>query len=283
MPDTRITAGVSVGDGVATAQIHLPDQREHMETVPLHPRYPEGAPEEFMALDSMRAALASVEKETFPSLYDLIQTQEAAQRAKELGLHEETQTVCTRYVRPSDFVGGRRGGGGRSVTGAIQAAMRGDWDAVRGSVRDSASGEPNEPTTAYRREELQELPVVTASRELPTVTADDIMQAARAVLDGPSSIEPAPIVAVGRIANGRHIITPGGTYQVVMLRSSFLVDPTRTPEGPSDEWIRAELARRIANELAGHISVSRVVRATDRFLTDAREYRAELTLLERRD
>lgn len=261
MPDTRITAGVSVGDGVATAQIHLPDQREHMETVPLHPRYPEGAPEEFMALDSMRAALASVEKETFPSLYDLIQTQEAAQRAKELGLHEETQTVCTRYVRPSEFVGGRRGGGGRAALDVLQAAVRGDWDAVRGSVRDSGSDGPNEPTTVYRREEA-------ARRSERNLTA---------------AIEPAPIVAGGILTNGRHIITPGGTYRVVKFQSNFLVDPARTPEGPSDEWIRTELARRIANELAGHISVSRVIRFGPNHFSDVHEYRAEITLLERRD
>jgi hypothetical protein len=90
-------------------------------------------------------------------------------------------------------------------------------------------------------------------------------------------------VAGGNLVNGRHIITPGGTYQVVRLQSSFYVDPTRTPEGPSDEWIRTELARRIANELAGRINVTRVVRASDIHITNAREYRAEITLLERRD
>lgn len=277
MPDPIIKAEVTLNDGVATASICGPDSRAYTETVPLHPLYPEGAPDEYLALDSLRSAIVQVEKERFDSLFDLKQTQEAAQRAKELGLHQEP----ARTFRPPSGSGGSDGNryvvyGGARGTGRRMASQ----ELVR-AVR--AHAFPNEPTTSYRREEPRESPVATAAQESP-LSVDDIMQSVRAVLDGPSSIEPAPIVAGGRLTNGRHIITPGGTYQVVQLQSTFLVDPTRTPEGPSNEWIRAELARRIANELAGRIGVSRVVRATaDRYFPDTHEYRAEITLLERRD
>lgn len=255
--EPAIKAEVSLSGGVASVQISGPGEREHAEFIPLHPRYPEGSPEEFLALDSLRSALVTVEKEGFPSLFDLRQTQESAERAKELGLHQEPTLPV-----PVGFVGGRRGGGGRAAAEVIQAAMRGDWGSVRSEVESAYRRQPPEPTASLREE--------TGLQYIDTGVR-------------PERPEPAPIVAGGNLVNGRHIITPGGTYRVVRLRSSFLVDPTRTPEGPSDEWIRTELARRIANELAGHISVSRVVQADPLYFSEVREYRADIVLLERRD
>lgn len=86
MPENTMKAEVSLNDGVATATVSLSETHHHTETVPLHPRYPQGAPDEFLALDSLRSAIATVEKESFPTLFDLIQTMEEAERADRLGL-----------------------------------------------------------------------------------------------------------------------------------------------------------------------------------------------------
>ena len=91
MPQRKITAQVELNDGVATASLALDELRQRTQTVPLHPRYPEGAPEEFMALDALRTAVATFEKEAYEPLYDLQQTRETAQRNKELGLHQELE------------------------------------------------------------------------------------------------------------------------------------------------------------------------------------------------
>lgn len=278
MPDNKITAEVSLNGGVATAQIVLSEDREHTETVPLHPRYPAGAPEEFMALDAMRAALTTVEKESFPALYDLQRTSEEAQRAKELGLYQEPRQERT----PRAHIVARGGGGGagrqfsaaqraryeaerelaRAVLDADSLVMRGTASVsdVARQLRESTANHDN-MTTAYRRDAFLD----GFAQSVP----------ARAV-----SPEPRPIVTDQRLVHGRHIIAPDGAYEVLKLRASFHIDHFHMPSRPSDAWISEHLAHKLAEDIAQLLVVEET--SADSRFGSVSEFSAEIVMLKRR-
>lgn len=287
MPN-NIKAEAEVSGGVSTVTVSV-DTRHHTETVPLHPTYPDGAPEEFMALDAMRRAIATVEKEGFPSLFDLRQTQEAAERAKELGLHQNEQRN-TQYVA----WGGLRGGSRPRLTGEldgtqyIETGVDPIGDTVRQQVEQRLRAQVRnaaESCTSYERRPVTYEDVRRAVQELderssPPVRADvqrmydaEAMRAATR-----QRTEPAPIVTDRRLVPGRHIVTPDGAYTVDVLHTGMTIDQSTNPSLPSEEWIRSHLAHRLSQELAERL----VVRNRDNPMSGHLRLEAEIIVLRRR-
>lgn len=296
MPDNKITAEVSLNGGVATAQIVLSEDREHTETVPLHPRYPAGAPEEFMALDAMRAALTTVEKESFPALYDLQRTSEEAQRAKELGLYQEPRQERT--PREHVVVRGGGGGSGRQFSAAQRARYEAERELVR-AVLDDANHITSADSLVMRgtisaQDIARQYSTLRGTTGAParesTANHDNMTTAYRrdAFLDGftqsvPAravSPEPRPIVTDQRLVHGRHIIAPDGAYEVLKLRASFHIDHLHMPSRPSDAWISEYLAHKLAEDIAQLLVVEET--SADSRFGSMSEFSAEIVMLKRR-